>query len=89
VLKVAYPAKQVDLVALSSSSIILWTVLPDGGGVEPVFQREGQRHSDFGAFSLYSVHLFCVLCFNLFFCDVGTYFMEEILICNVTYLCFT
>ena len=67
-LKVAYPAKQVDLVVLSASSIILWSVLPDGGGVEPVFQREGQRHSDLGAFSLYSFHLFCVcglICFSV------------------------
>ena len=67
-LKVAYPAKQVDLLVLSASSITLWTVLPDGGGVEPVFQREGQRHSDLGAFSLYSFQLFCVcvlICFSV------------------------
>jgi hypothetical protein len=59
----------------------LWTVLPDGGGVEPVFQREGQRHSDLGAFLLYYLHLFC-FCI-LFFCEVGTPFREEMLIDNV------
>lgn len=64
----------------------MWTVLPDGGGVEPVFQREGQRHSDLGAFSLYSFHLFCVCVLICFFCDVGTYFVEKMLIYNLTYV---